>query len=128
MQLEFMWVMTARRMCVWPLRMCFFICVSNTSSVKIAHAREKFSSNSMNIVLLNDCSAPHLVRIFADLPTDTHFSPIPDEYEKNKHPNDVAKNEGLTSSAAGVTSHLRDLCVTLAVSIAGFLLLRPVPG
>ncbi|XP_043246439.1 ephrin-A4-like [Amphibalanus amphitrite] len=55
-----------------------------------------------------------------------------DEYGKKKHPNDVAKNEGLTSSAStpatGVVRRADLMCVSVAVSIAGLLLLRPGPG
>jgi len=46
-----------------------------------------------------------------------------DEFDKNKHPNDVAKNEGLTSRASSSARH-RDLHAALACSIASFLLLR----
>ena len=57
------------------------------------------------------------------------YSSVSDEYGKKKHPNDVAKNEGLTSAspATGAVRHA-DLCVSVAVSIAGLLLLRPGPG
>ena len=62
------------------------------------------------------------------LSADIFYPSFSDEYDKKKHPNDVAKNEGLTSAGVAVSRLSASWCVSLAVSIAGLALLRPVPG